>query len=188
MQQGRGESRALDRPFVRLGAGYHLKGFLEGGTPYAPRSPPPNPPPRPPPGRPPPGRPPPRGPPPPAPGALGVERFTVSLRPSRSLPLSSEMARWASSAVAISTKPNPRDCPENLSVITAADSTVPHCAKYSRKVSLVVEYERPPTYSFEAIRISFSRSSASMHAPILGRANIGGEGAGCAATSTVYTM
>jgi len=47
--------------------------------------------------------------------------------------------------VAISTKPKPRDWPENLSVITAADSTVPHWAKYSRSVSLVVEYESPPT-------------------------------------------
>ena len=36
-------------------------------------------------------------------------------------------------------------------LITAADSTVPHWAKYSRSVSLVVEYESPPTYSFEAI-------------------------------------
>jgi len=49
------------------------------------------------------------------------------------------MARCASSAVAISTNPNPRDWPENLSVITEADSTVPHCAKYSLSVSLVVE-------------------------------------------------
>jgi len=55
------------------------------------------------------------------------------------------MARWASSVVAISTKPKPRDCPENLSVTTDADSTVPHCEKYSRRVSLVVEYESPPT-------------------------------------------
>jgi hypothetical protein len=55
------------------------------------------------------------------------------------------MARWASSAVAISTKPKPRDWPENLSVMTAADSTVPHWAKYSRSVSLVVEYDNPPT-------------------------------------------
>src|SRR6266568_4183091 len=72
--------------------------------------------------------------------------------------------------------------------MTAADSTVPHCAKYSRSVSLVVEYDNPPTYSFEAIRFSFSRSSALMHAPILGRANIGGEGAGCGATPLVYTI
>ena len=43
-------------------------------------------------------------------------------RPSSSLPFNSEMARWASSAVAISMKPKPRDCPENLSVTTDADS------------------------------------------------------------------
>src|SRR6266478_624880 len=72
--------------------------------------------------------------------------------------------------------------------MTAADSTVPHCAKYSRSVSLVVEYDNPPTYNFEAIRISFNRSSALMHAPILGRANIGGEGAGRGATSCVWTL
>jgi len=50
-----------------------------------------------------------------------------------------QLARWASSAVAISMNPKPRDCPENLSVITEADSTVPHWAKYSRNVSPVVE-------------------------------------------------
>jgi len=46
--------------------------------------------------------------------------------------------------VFISTKPNPRDCPENRSVITVAERMLPLCAKNSRSPSLVVEYERPP--------------------------------------------
>src|SRR5262249_38716270 len=120
-------------------ARYQRNGFFEGGTPYAPRSPPPNPPPP----RPPPGRPPPRGPPgprpPPEPGAGAFDTLTVILPPSRSSPLSAEMARSASPAVAISMKPKPRDWPENLSVITEADSTVPPWEKYSRRVSPVVE-------------------------------------------------
>ena len=60
-------------------------------------------------------------------------------------------AFWASSLVAISTKPKPRDCPEYRSVMTVADSTVPHWAKCSRRASEVVEYERPPTYSLTAM-------------------------------------
>jgi len=68
-----------------------------------------------------------------------LDTFTVIFRPSSSFPFSSAMARWASSAVAISMNPKPRDWPENLSVITDADSTVPHWEKYSRRVSPVVE-------------------------------------------------
>lgn len=64
--------------------------------------------------------------------------MTVRGRPSRTLPLSWEMAAWASSCVAISTKPKPRDWPENLSVITVADSTDPHWVKNSRRFSVVV--------------------------------------------------
>src|SRR5262249_61092240 len=113
--------------------------FCAGG-PRGPRRPPRQRPPRPPP---PPGRPPPRGPPgprpPPEPGVRGFETLTVIFRPSSSLPLSSAMARWASSAVDISMNPKPRDWPENLSVMTEADSTVPHWEKYSRRVSPVVE-------------------------------------------------
>ena len=60
-------------------------------------------------------------------------------RPSSSRPLSWEIAFCASSVVAISTKPNPRDWPEKRSVITVADCTLPLWAKNSRSVSLVVE-------------------------------------------------
>ena len=49
------------------------------------------------------------------------------------------MACWASSVVDISTNPKPFDWPENLSVITVADSTVPHWVKNSRRPSVVVE-------------------------------------------------
>ena len=59
--------------------------------------------------------------------------------------MSCEIALWASSLVAISTKPKPRDCPENRSVITVADTTLPHWLKNSRSPSLVVEYASPPT-------------------------------------------
>ena len=48
-------------------------------------------------------------------------------------------AFWASSLVAISTNPNPRDCPEYRSVMTVADSTEPHWANASRRDSDVVE-------------------------------------------------
>jgi hypothetical protein len=60
-------------------------------------------------------------------------------RPSSSRPLSWLIAFCASSAVDISTNPKPRDCPENRSVITVADTTFPDCAKNSRRPSLVVE-------------------------------------------------
>jgi hypothetical protein len=57
--------------------------------------------------------------------------------------------------VAISTNPNPRDCPEYRSVMTVADSTVPHATKASRRDSEVVEYDRPPTYNLTAMGASF---------------------------------
>jgi hypothetical protein len=63
----------------------------------------------------------------------------VIRRPSSSRPFNCEIAFCASSAEVISTNPNPRDCPENRSVITVADSTLPHWAKNSRRPSLVVE-------------------------------------------------
>src|SRR5438046_6797972 len=51
--------------------------------------------------------------------------FRSIFRPSNSRPLSWEIAFCASSAVAISTNPKPRDCPEKRSVITVADRTFP---------------------------------------------------------------
>src|SRR5438445_591542 len=121
--------------------------------PPPPRLPPP-PPPYPPPGRPPPPprppkppRPPP--PPPPAPGLLAFSTWMV--RPSRLVPLSLLIADSASSFVAISTKPKPRERPVSRSVTTLADSTLPHAANASRRRSVDVEKERPPTKSFTAM-------------------------------------
>src|SRR5439155_7393681 len=108
-----------------------------------PRPPPPPKPPRPPP---PPPR---RSPPPPAPGAFAFSSWMV--RPSRLVPLRRLMACSASSGVAISTKPKPRDRPVSRSVTTLADSTLPAAAKASRRRSLEVENARPPTKSLTAM-------------------------------------
>jgi hypothetical protein len=90
---------------------------------------------------PPPPPPPKREPPPPPPDRVPGElaTLTVSFRPSKGWSFSLLIASWASAAVDISTKPKPRDWPENRSVMTVADSTVPHWAKYSRRLSEVVE-------------------------------------------------
>src|SRR5437867_1133731 len=61
------------------------------------------------------------------------------------------MACSASSGVAISTKPKPRDRPVSRSVTTLADSTLPVAAKASRRRSFEVENERPPTKSLTAM-------------------------------------
>jgi hypothetical protein len=55
------------------------------------------------------------------------------------------MARSASSGEDISTNPNPRDRPVSRSVMTAAESTPPYLANVSRRRSVEVENERPPT-------------------------------------------
>src|SRR2546428_8369823 len=73
------------------------------------------------------------------------------VRPSTDVPLSLLIACSASSGVAISTKPKPRERPVSRSVTTRADSTLPIAAKTSRRRSLDVEKERPPTKSFTAI-------------------------------------
>jgi hypothetical protein len=62
------------------------------------------------------------------------------------------MALSASSGVAISTKPKPRERPVSRSFITAADVTDPNLVNASRKRSDEVEKERPPTNSFTGIR------------------------------------
>src|SRR5207247_2305271 len=62
------------------------------------------------------------------------------------------MAWSASSAVAISTKPKPRERPVSRSVTTAADSTWPAAANTSRSRSVDVENARPPINSFCAMR------------------------------------
>src|SRR5947208_16219751 len=79
-----------------------------------------------------PPRSPPRPPPPPAPPnrlppperlSWGFASFTVSDRPSSCVPFRALMAFFASSGVHISTKPNPRDCPVYLSVISLPEVT-----------------------------------------------------------------
>ena len=49
----------------------------------------------------------------------------------------------------IFTKLNPREWQVNLSLITLADATVPCAENTSVNSSWVVEYGKPPTYSFE---------------------------------------
>src|SRR5581483_3763042 len=105
--------------------------------------PPPRLPPPPPPG--PPRRAPPPPPPPPMRGSCGRASLTVNVRPPSCVPFSALMAFCASSALDISTKPKPRDCPVNLSVTTFADSTVPCVANSSFNSASVVEYGIPPT-------------------------------------------
>src|SRR2546425_7447189 len=61
------------------------------------------------------------------------------------------MACSASSGVAISTNPKPRDRPVSRSVTTLADSTRPPAAKASRRRWLEVEKDKPPTKSFTAM-------------------------------------
>src|SRR3989442_15319604 len=90
---------------------------------------------------------------------------TLTWRPSRSRPLKRDTASCASSAVAISTKPKPRDRPVPGSVTTVADSTVPAAAKTSRRRSLVTENGRPPTNSLCAITCPLATSSAESARP-----------------------
>src|SRR5688500_2781892 len=73
------------------------------------------------------------------------------VRPSTDVPLSLLIACSASSGVAISTKPKPRERPVSRSVTTAADSTLPVAAKTSRRRSLEVEKDNPPTKSLTAM-------------------------------------
>src|SRR5437773_1481022 len=61
------------------------------------------------------------------------------------------MACSASSGVAISTNPKPRERPVSRSVTTLADSTLPAAAKASRRRSLEVEKDKPPTKSLTAM-------------------------------------
>src|SRR6266849_6475207 len=76
---------------------------------------------------------------------------TFSVRPSTIWPLNFLSAGSASSAVAISTKPKPRERPVSRSVTTAADSTWPAAANTSRSRSVDVENARPPMNSFCAM-------------------------------------
>jgi nicotinamidase-related amidase len=84
-----------------------------------------------------------------------VALSTRIIRPSSWEPFSDEIARSASSVVAISTNPNPRDRPVSRSVMTAAESTAPKRANAARSPSVDVENERPPTNSFTDMTGSF---------------------------------
>jgi len=87
-----------------------------------------------------------------------VALSTRIIRPSRLEPLSALIALSASSAVAISTNPKPRERPVSRSVITIAEFTGPNRANASRSPSLAVENERPPTNSFTDMRALLSSS------------------------------
>jgi hypothetical protein len=78
------------------------------------------------------------------------------MRPSSWEPFSEEIARSASSVVAISTNPKPRDRPVSRSVMTAAESTAPNRANAARRLSVEVEKERPPTNSFTDMTAPFA--------------------------------
>ena len=60
------------------------------------------------------------------------------------------MAFSASSSLAISTNPKPRDRPVSRSVMTAADWTGPKRAKAARSPSVEVVNARPPTNNLTA--------------------------------------
>jgi hypothetical protein len=88
-----------------------------------------------------------------------VARSTRIIRPSRLEPFSPLMAFSASSSVAISTNPNPRDRPVSRSVMTAADWTGPKRAKAARSPSVEVVNARPPTNNLTAaMRTLLSKS------------------------------
>src|SRR5207302_3770656 len=80
----------------------------------------------------------------------GLATSTLIWRPSSSVPFRRRTASLASSEVVISTNPKPRDRPESRSVTTLAESTPPTAANASRRRSLDVENESPPTKSLTA--------------------------------------
>jgi hypothetical protein len=69
------------------------------------------------------------------------------------------MACSAASGDDISTNPKPRDRPVSRSVITAAESTPPYRANASRRRSVEVENESPPTNNLTDIEWLLSRAS-----------------------------
>lgn len=90
--------------------------------------------------------------------ACGLASLTVRARPCRSYPLKRSMAACASRLSAISTKPNPRDRPVNLSVMTFAEATVPTWLNNCSRSSLVALKERLPTNNFVATITSKKRA------------------------------
>src|SRR5581483_2936013 len=73
-------------------------------------------------------------------------------RPCTSAPLKRSIAACASCVFAISTNPNPRERPVNLSVMTLADTTAPAWLNSDSKSPLVVLKERLPTNNFVATK------------------------------------
>src|SRR3990172_8248374 len=96
-------------------------------------------------------------PPPPPPPVGPFATSTLIWRPSSEVPFSRDTASLASSAVAISTNPNPRERPVSRSVTTLADSTDPTPAHAPRSPALDVENDSPPTNSFTAIEVPLPR-------------------------------
>src|SRR5438876_9035656 len=83
-----------------------------------------------------------------------------------SWPLNFLTAASASSAVAISTKPNPRERPVSGSITTVADSTPPACANTSRRRSLEVEKGRPQMNSLCAIAHRSEEHTSELQSPV----------------------
>src|SRR5437867_2020245 len=90
-------------------------------------------------------------PPPPDRSPCGFALLTVRARPWSSYPLKRSIAACASWSFPISTKPKPRDCPENLSVTMFTEATVPAWPKSASRSGTVTLNERLPTYNFVAI-------------------------------------
>jgi len=79
---------------------------------------------------------------------FGRASFTLSARPSNSMPFNAAMALSACESSDISTNANPRERPVSRSVIKATDSTAPCSSKRERMVSSVVANARFPTKIF----------------------------------------
>src|SRR5215208_3984303 len=109
---------------------------------------------RPPPPPPPPPPPKERPPPPPPRFSCGVSSLTVKARPCSSSPLNFSIAACASCVLLISTKPNPRDWPVNLSEITFAEVTAPTWPNNPSSSVPVALKGRFPTNNFVAIPTS----------------------------------
>jgi len=89
--------------------------------------------------------------PPPLPNersGFGRASLTFRALPSRSLPLSSAMARSASALMLISTNPNPLAWPVSRSVTRFTRSTVPYVSNRDRTAASVAPKLRFPTKIF----------------------------------------
>src|SRR4051794_34304098 len=102
--------------------------------------------------RPPP--PPPKERPPPPRFSCGFASLTVKARPCSSYPLNRSIAACASCVLPISTKPNPRDWPVNLSEITFAEVTAPTWLNNPSSSVPVALKDKFPTNNFVAITTS----------------------------------